>query len=250
MSSTENLSPEAEALITKARASKGMLYVAIASIVMLFSAFLSAYIVSKGGIFWVNISLPSSFWISTALILLSSVTVNMALSAIKKNNQKASNYLLLVTLLLGVSFAVFQWFGWGQMIKSGNYFVSNIMDPEKPGFFVKGEYGKDFTLTFKGQELSYKEGRLFFPDGEELNAVQYDNLKQQRNTASSYIYVITALHILHVLSGLLYLISVVLAAFRMQFSSDNYLRISLISIYWHFLDALWVILFLFFQFIH
>lgn len=230
--------------------SRGMLYVSIVSIVMLFSAFCSAFIVSKGGNFWVNLVLPSSFWISTAIILVSSLTMNLALSAIRRNNKKITSIFLSVTLLLGVLFAVFQWNGWGQMIDRGNYFVGNIMDPESDAFFVKGEYGKDFTLTFNAQELSYKDGKLFFPDGKELNAVQYDNLKNQRNTASSYIYIITALHVLHLLGGLIYLVFVTISAFREQFDSSNYLRISLISIYWHFLDILWILLFLFLQFIH
>lgn len=234
----------------KARGAKGMLYIGIASIVMLFSAFCSAFIVSKGGNFWVNLILPQAFWISTAIILLSSLTVNMALSYVKRNSQKMTSLFLSLTLMLGVLFSVYQWIGWGQLIERGNYFVGNIMDPDESGFFVKGEYGKDFTLTFDNKELDYKEGRFFFPDGKELSAVQYENLKRQRNTASSYIYIFTALHLLHLIGGLIYLIFVTLASYRGKYNAENHLRISLIAIYWHFLDLLWILLFVFLQFIH
>lgn len=250
--STETIveSPNAISASKKAAGAKGMLYGGIVSIVMLFSAFCSAFIVSQGGNFWVNLSLPSAFWISTGIILASSLTINLALVNIKRNKKKITNYFLSLTLLLGVLFAVFQLIGWGQLIDRGNYFVGNIMDPDSDGFFVKGEYGKDFTLTFNSQVLDYKDGKLYFPDGKELNAVQYDNLKNQRNTASSYIYVITALHVLHLLGGLVYLIFVTIAGFREKYDASNYLKISLISIYWHFLDVLWLFLFLFLQFIH
>jgi cytochrome c oxidase subunit 3 len=231
-------------------AKKLMLWIGIIGIVMFFSSLLSAFIVSKGGKFWVNISLPQAFWISTGVIIGSSLTLNMALQAIKKNNLSLNKVMLLVTLVLGVVFAVFQFIGYNQLINSGNYFTAKIMKSNGKEFELKGEYGKDFTITYNEQILEYKEGRLFFPGGKELNAAQYEVLKSADNMASSYIYVISALHIIHLLAGLLYLLYVTILAHLYKFDGSNYFKISQISVYWHFLGVLWIFLFLFFQFIH
>ena len=71
---------------------KFALWTAIVSMLMLFSAFTSAYIVSKGDGFWVNFNLPNAFWISTALIIVSSITVYLATLFAKKQNKKSIYY--------------------------------------------------------------------------------------------------------------------------------------------------------------
>lgn len=67
--------------------------------------------------------------------------------------------------------------------------------------------------------------------------------------AGSYFYAITALHLLHVLGGVISLIVVVVKAMREKYGSENYLGIQLSATYWHFLGALWVYLFFFLRFI-
>ncbi len=248
--STTSLQPEREERRIKAKASVNLLWIGIISIVMFFAGLTSAYIVSKGGNFWVNLDLPQAFWISTGVILLSSFTLNMALTVIRKDRRKVATLWIVLTFILGIAFSVLQWQGWKEMIRKGNYLVGPVMQTGTDRFFLEGEYGRDFTLTFAGEELNYEDGRLFFPDGKELNNAQYVNLLNQYNTASSYIYILTAAHLLHLLGGLLYLLGVVVLALRRKFHSDNYLKIKLISIYWHFLGGLWVFLFLFLQFIH
>lgn len=74
------------------------------------------------------------------------------------------------------------------------------------------------------------------------------------NTGGMFIYVLSGLHILHTLGGLIALASANRDAFqRMEYidsyvysvNPPNQLKIKLISIYWHFIDILWIILFLF-----
>lgn len=68
------------------------------------------------------------------------------------------------------------------------------------------------------------------------------------NAAGSYIYVITGLHILHLVGGL---IALMVSFFRSRkgiYKPGNYLGLKLTSTYWHFLDVLWVYLFLFLVF--
>jgi cytochrome c oxidase subunit 3 len=67
-----------------------------------------------------------------------------------------------------------------------------------------------------------------------------------RTTPSgSFFYVITGLHLAHVAFGILGLIVTSAKSIRERYNSNNYLGISLCAIYWHFLDALWIYLFVF-----
>ncbi len=74
------------------------------------------------------------------------------------------------------------------------------------------------------------------------------------NTGGMFIYILSGLHILHTLGGLIALASANKDAFqRMEYvdsyvysvNPPNQLKIKLITLYWHFIDALWVVLFLF-----
>lgn len=63
--------------------------------------------------------------------------------------------------------------------------------------------------------------------------------------SGSFFYVITGLHLAHLAFGILALIVTSAKSIRERYNSDNYLGISLSAIYWHFLDALWIYLFVF-----
>lgn len=242
-----NLTPEEKQL----RASKNLLWIGIISIVMMFGGFTSAYIVSKGGSFWVNINLPQQFLISTFYVLAGSVALILAVRATKKNNPKHIKIWLAVALITGIAFSISQYFGWKQLMQRGCFFTDTIMDRNNPDkFFVKGQYGKDFTLSFNNKELVFENGKLYFQTGEELMKEHYDKLKLYRNTASSYIYLLSFMHLLHLLGGMVYLIVVLIKSFRNTLNSQNYLKINLLATYWHFLGLLWIFLYVFLQFIH
>ena len=65
------------------------------------------------------------------------------------------------------------------------------------------------------------------------------------NSAASFLFVITGLHLLHVLAGVIALIVVSLKAFSAKNDQINDLPVKLVSNYWHFVDILWVYLFVF-----
>lgn len=65
------------------------------------------------------------------------------------------------------------------------------------------------------------------------------------NPAGSFLYLLTALHLLHLAGGLIGLVITGIKAALKKYNSENYLGIELISLYWHFLDVLWIFLFLF-----
>jgi cytochrome c oxidase subunit 3 len=164
----------------------------IVSIIMLFAAFTSAYLVRKAEGNWVEFQLPNLFWISTVVLLLSSASMHFALLAAKKDQFNALRISISITFVLGLLFLVLQYFGWVQLVEMNVYFVGN-------------------------------------PSG-------------------SFVYVLSGLHGLHLISGLIVLIVALIAAFRMKINAKALTQIKICSTYWHFLDALWIYLFLFLVF--
>jgi cytochrome c oxidase subunit 3 len=65
------------------------------------------------------------------------------------------------------------------------------------------------------------------------------------NISGSIVYVITFIHFLHVAAGLLALIISFVKSLKNKYTAENYLGLTLTSLFWHFLDILWVFLFLF-----
>ncbi len=128
-------------------------------------------------------------------------------------------------------------------------FARNIRDG-RGDFVMMGEYGKDYAILYKGQPLKYENRKLFKPDGIELSKVEYALLYKSRNTSSSFIYILTGLHLLHFAGGVLYLLGVIIAASRGRITAANHLKVKLAGMYWHFLGLLWVYLFAFLSFIH
>ncbi len=94
---------------------KFTLWVAIGSIVMMFAGLTSAYIVKSNQTGWVPVVVPKLFWISTAAILVSSVTMQMALRSFKQREMQQYRLLIGVTLLLGAAFVVLQILGFLQL---------------------------------------------------------------------------------------------------------------------------------------
>lgn len=69
------------------------------------------------------------------------------------------------------------------------------------------------------------------------------------NVTMSYVYLIAMVHILHVVVGLIALLVVIYNHFKQKYTSDNMLGFELTSTFWHFIDILWVYLFLFLYFV-
>ena len=100
---------------TRIHSHKLAMAIGIASIVMLFASLTSAYLVRKGAGNWQLFALPYIFWISTGIIILSSITMHMTVKAFKEANYIRYKNLLGITTLLGIGFLVSQVMGWYQM---------------------------------------------------------------------------------------------------------------------------------------
>ncbi|NLP58478.1 cytochrome c oxidase subunit 3 [Lutibacter sp. B1] len=180
----------------KRKSAKPMLWVSMISMTMMFAGLTSAYVVSRKRSDWVSFDLPNAFYISTTLIVLSSITFFLAKNFIKKNNRQLTTVFLVSTLILGVGFVFFQFEGFKELFNAG--------------------------LVFAGEKSTVK---------------------------SSFIYGITLAHLAHIFAGLIVLLVVLYNHFNKKYSSVDFLGLELGAIFWHFVDILWIYLFLFFYFI-
>ena len=72
-------------------------------------------------------------------------------------------------------------------------------------------------------------------------------LGQGSNPAASFLVIITGLHMLHVLGGVIALLIIFIRAFSSRLKNYSTVPVELVSIYWHFVDILWIYLFIFFN---
>lgn len=108
----------------QSKAKKMMLWFAMISMTMMFAGLTSAYVVSKARPDWLtDFVLPSAFYVSTLVIVLSSITFWMAFVKLKEANPSAVTLFILITLLLAVVFSITQWMGFSSIVADGYYFT-------------------------------------------------------------------------------------------------------------------------------
>ena len=161
----------------------------LASVMMLFMSITSAYIVRQAEGNWVYFDLPSLFYVTTVIIVVSSVTMQLAYFAAKKDNISTAKTMVLITTVFGVAFLVGQFFGWKQLVANSIYLVGN-------------------------------------PSG-------------------SFLYIITGLHGLHIVSAVVFLLIILNAVFKGKVHAGSMTKMEMCTTYWHFLGGLWLYLFIF-----
>jgi cytochrome c oxidase subunit 3 len=169
------------------------IWVALASILMLFMALTSALVVRQspalngGHHDWIPIRVPSVLWINTVVLVVSSVTIEIARRALAHNNFDKLKRWIVVTTLLGVVFLTGQVMAWRELSAQGIYVNSH--------------------------------------------------------PHSSFFYLLTSLHALHLLGGVIALGYVTMNAMRMRIGIKQRTAVGVTTVYWHFMDGLWVYLF-------
>jgi cytochrome c oxidase subunit III len=174
---------------TRIPTKKLLLWLSMVGMVMMFAGLSSGYIVRQAESNWQVFELPSIFYVSTALIVLSSFSMQWAFIAVKKDHLAGLRIGLFITLGLGLAFAFTQFISWSNLVDQGIFFTGN-------------------------------------PSG-------------------SFLYVLTGLHLAHLAGGIIYLMFITTRSIQGRYHSANYLPVELGTIFWHFLDALWVYLFIF-----
>jgi cytochrome c oxidase subunit 3 len=171
---------------------KFTLWVAIASIVMMFAGLTSAYIVKGSLPGWVNAVMPKLFYYSTAVMLCSSIVIQMAVKAFKERSMLQYRNLITLTALLGTAFIFLQFVAFMQLYGQG--------------------------------------------------------VKMEGSGAGQFLYIIFGLHALHVVGGVIALMVLFFRSMRVKLRTYNPVPLEVVATYWHFVDLLWVYLFIFFLF--
>jgi cytochrome c oxidase subunit 3 len=70
----------------------------------------------------------------------------------------------------------------------------------------------------------------------------------ESTVTTSFLYIVTILHIAHLAGGMIALLIIIYNHFKQKYNSTQTTGIELGAIFWHFLDLLWILLFLFFYF--
>lgn len=224
------------------RAKKMMVWLGVLSITMFFAAFTSAYIMLQADHFWVQAALPQIFTYSTILLVLSSVTLFLSKRSISKGNTAGLRQWLVATLILGAGFTVTQYLGWSHLQSEGKFFLGHLSD-------LKGEYGTDYIILGKGEPLLYDNGNFYKSGDISYSEPINERIEKTFNVSASLLFVLTGFHVLHLIGGLIWLLVLVAKTFSGKITQENTLPLELGSIYWHFLDILWVYLFFFLLFI-
>ena len=169
--------------------SKGQIgvWILLTAVVMLFAGLSSAYIVLRGVPAWQNIELPSLLWPNTAILLLSSVAIDLARRAIRRRDAQSMKRWLVAGVGLGVAFLLGQVAAWRQLVNAGVYLPSTLQ--------------------------------------------------------SSFFYILSGLHGVHLLGGVIALVWVLVAALKNKITVFNYEPLKLCAQYWHVMDAIWIYLF-------
>ena len=163
-------------------------------VLMTFGGLISAYIVisTNGVMEWQPFALPVQVWVSTVLILASSVTYTIAQKALNAANQQKAKTWFLATTIFGGMFIASQLLAWFELVRRGVYVQSNPY----AGFF----------------------------------------------------YILTAVHAVHVIGGIIALGFIVLRTWEKTSSDEELTKRQQVSNavawYWHFMDGLWLVLLL------
>jgi cytochrome c oxidase subunit 3 len=104
---------------------KFALWLFIVTVIMIFAALTSAYIVRQAEGNWFVFDLPQLFWINTGIILASSMTMHWAYLSAKRDNLETVKTATIITTVLGLAFLVGQYMAWGSLVASKVYFVGN-----------------------------------------------------------------------------------------------------------------------------
>jgi len=194
----------------------GMLF-ALAAVVMLFVSFTSAYIVRQGmGTWsdasaryvtdWQPISLPPILWINTVILLLSSFTLAMAQRTLSRKLHTAP--------------------------RGGTAVVTEpalVINEQRsiPWLGITMVLGAGFLV---GQLLAWEQ-------------LRHLGIFVSTNPSSSFFYVLTGTHGIHLLGGVLALGYAGMTSLLRKPLATRFLVVDVTALYWHFMDFLWIYIF-------
>jgi cytochrome c oxidase subunit 3 len=123
-------------LIAKRKSAKALLWIGVISMIMFWAGLTSAYIVKQNAGNWLLFNIPPMFFISTAVIIMSSITFLLVQNAVKKNNARGIVSGTLITLLLGIVFSICQYLGWMELFEKGIVLGGKYSNPSGSFFLL------------------------------------------------------------------------------------------------------------------
>lgn len=203
----------------------------------------------------------------TLILILSSVTMVLAVEAGQRKAKKSVQRWLLLTIIGGIIFLGSQAWEWKHFIHGthegalklgiGTYTLPNGTVVETQGNVAQwaNEAKTELTLPFK--DTSGKAIVVTGAQAQELIAkgtpIHGANLKENeygQTLFANFFFFITGFHGTHVLSGVILNLIVFLMVSRGKFErTGNYEMVEKVGLYWHFVDLVWVFVFTFFYLI-
>jgi cytochrome c oxidase subunit III len=160
----------------------------LATVIMLFAGFSSAYLVRRAGPDWIPIVAPPVLWFNTAVLLLSSMALEIAKTSRKFGRHSFFHYWFLAAVGLGIIFLGGQWAAWKELAAAG----------------------------------------IFLPS----------------SPHSSFFYMLSGVHAVHVLGGMIALVYVLLRRWNDTSRTGDGDPLALCATYWHFVTGIWIYLYL------
>lgn len=161
------------------------------SLSMLFAASIAGFLVVRSrAAVWPPPGLPvlpHGLWLSTVILLVSSLTMQAALGAARRGDQRTMRGGLAATTALGVAFLISQTVNWFVLVAA--------------------------------------------------------NLTPKTTLYGFTFFILTGLHAAHVIGGIVPLAVVARRAFAGRYTQEFHPGVEYCAMYWHFLDAVWLVLF-------
>jgi cytochrome c oxidase subunit III len=163
------------------------MWVFLATITMLFAGFTSAIFVRRTALDWQPVSVPNLLWFNTAVLMISSVTMQRVQQSLHDGKWMLVRRWLVATAILGALFVAGQVGAWRELAQAGVYVSSN--------------------------------------------------------PHSSFFYLLTGAHAVHLLGGVIALAYVLFRVRRAPYVEVAHNGVQLCAMYWHFLGGVWLYLF-------
>lgn len=182
----------------------------LSSLGMLFAASMLGYVLIRfmqverdAGAGWGTVHAPGLLWFSTLVILVSSMTIHLAVKAVERERQQQLRRYLALTFMLSLMFVAAQ--------------VPAMIDLLQ----AHGQVANDETNTFPTLDGSTPKSHYLF----------------------TLVFFLVMVHALHVLGGIIPLAVVTKKAFMHRYDHEHYQPVKLVAMYWHFLDVVWIVMF-------
>jgi cytochrome c oxidase subunit III len=162
---------------------------AMIPITIFFAAIVFVYLAHEMRKGWTPIAMPSAIMFSTLVLIISSISLEMARKSLKLKLLENFKRWVMLSTVLGITFFATQLIAWKQLMAKGVYVEAT-------------------------------------------------------NPHATFFYVLTSAHALHLSVGLIGLCYVLFGAIYYRFNAERRNAVDVTTVYWHFMDGLWIFLFL------